>query len=128
MSDHDQLTQQLKNAKELVERRDLALKLGQNRDFKKLILEDFCVKEAARLVGQSADPVLQPQERADALSMAQSAGHLKRYLQMMVMMGNSAEREIPQIEAMLVEIANDPEGEYQELDGSLDVTYTGETE
>jgi len=104
MSDLQALEQQLKDAKELVARRDLALRLGQNHDFRKLILEDFIVTEAARLVGQSGDPALDPLQRQDALAMAQAAGHLKRYLSMMVTMGNTAENSIQEIEAMLTEI------------------------
>lgn len=103
MSELQALEQQLKDSKELVARRDLALRLSQNRDFQKLILEDFIVTEAARLVAQSADPALDPLQRADALSMAQAAGHLKRYLSMMVRMGNNAEDDIRQIEEAIAE-------------------------
>lgn len=109
MSQLQALEQQLKDAKELVARRDLALRLGQNRDFQKLILEDFIVTEAARLVGQSADPALDPHQRADALNMAQAAGHLKRYLSMMVRMGNTAEEDVPQIEAAIAEARSEGE-------------------
>lgn len=104
MSELQGLEKQLQDAKELVARRDMALKLGQNRDFRKLILEDFVVKEAARLVAQSADPALDPLQRADALGMAQAAGHLKRYLSMMVTMGDTAERDIVQLEAMISDV------------------------
>lgn len=95
------LNEQLKNAREQVARRDMALKLSTNREFKKLILEDFIVQDAARLVAESADPAMDPQQRADALSMAQAGGHLKRYLQLMCIMGNNAERDIEDIEAAI---------------------------
>lgn len=107
MSQIEALEQQLKDAKELVARRDLALRLGQNRDFRKLILEDFIITEASRLVAQSADPVLSAKEQQDALNMAQAGGHLKRYLSMMVMMGNSAESSIPDIEQALIEVRSE---------------------
>ncbi len=97
------LEQQLMDTKELIERRNLAIKLSSNRDFRKLILEDFCVTEAARLVGQSADPSLDPVQRVDALNMAQAAGHLKRYLSMMILMGNTAERSLTDLEDALAD-------------------------
>jgi hypothetical protein len=86
-----------------MERRDLALKLSNNRDFRKLILEDFCKEEASRLVAQSADPALDEKQQRDALSMAQAAGHLKRYLSMMIRMGDTAERSIGDLEEALAE-------------------------
>lgn len=109
MSEHAQLEQQLKNAKELVARRDLALRLSQNHDFRKLILEDFILTESARLVAQSADPALDDKMQKDAMSMAQAGGHLKRYLSMMVRMGDTAEDDIVQIEATMAELRQEGE-------------------
>jgi hypothetical protein len=106
MSDIQGLEQGIKDAEELIGRRQMALKLSDNRDFRKLILEDFCVTEAARLVQLSADPALDASQRQDALSMAQATGHLKRYLSMMIQMGYTAERELPQMQAALDELRN----------------------
>lgn len=92
-----------KNALELMGRRDLALKLGNIPEFKKMILEDFCEKEAARLIGLSADPALTVQQRADALAMGQAAGHLRRYLSTTIRMGNIAENELREIEEAMDE-------------------------
>lgn len=94
---------QLERNKELIDRRNLALRLSNNRDFKKLIIDDFCLKEAARLVGESADPALDQQQRMDALSMAQAGGHLRRFLSMAFQMGAVAERDISEIEEALAE-------------------------
>ncbi len=77
------------------------MKLAENREFRKLILEEFMVSEAARLVGESADPVMTPQQRADALAMAQAAGHLKRYLSMIVQLANNAENAMGDLESEL---------------------------
>jgi hypothetical protein len=106
MSDIQALEQGIKDAEELIGRRQMALKLSENREFRKLILEDYMVTEAARLVQLSADPVLAANERADALAMAQATGHLKRYLSMMIQMGYTAERELPQLQAALDETRN----------------------
>jgi hypothetical protein len=116
------LEQQLANTKVLMERRDLAIKLSNNRDFRKLILEDFCVTEAARLVQQSGDPALDVQQRADALNMAQASGHLKRYLSMMIRMGDTAEKSIPDLEDALSEARADEDAvadEAESQEGTL---------
>lgn len=98
------LEKQLADAKHLIEQRRLAQKLSENYEFRKLILDEFCTTEAARLVHMSADPAMDAQQRADALSMAQAGGHLRRYLSMMIQMANVAERDVPNIEAELAEV------------------------
>jgi hypothetical protein len=104
LSDIQDLEQGIKDAEILIGRRRMALKLSENLEFRKLILEDYCVTEAARLVQLSADPIMPHNERADALAMAQATGHLKRYLSMMVQMGAHSERELPQLQAQLDEM------------------------
>lgn len=98
-----QLEQQLQDAKYLVERRDMALKLSGNREFRKLILDDYLVTEAARLIGGSGDPNLTVQQRADMVEMAKATGHFKRFLSVIVTMGNTAANELPHIEEALGE-------------------------
>lgn len=110
MSEVFALEQQLKDSKELIERRTMALRLSENVDFRKLILDEFCLKEAARYVHTSADPAMGDRERADALAIAQASGHLKRYLSVVVQMGAHAERTLPELEAEL-EQARLEEGE-----------------
>ena len=97
MSNVSDLEQQLKNAKVLVAQRALALKLSKNPDFRKLILEEFMVNEAARYVAVSCDPSLNAVQRADALALAQAGGHLKRWLSVQMQMGYTAENDIPRI-------------------------------
>ena len=97
---------QLADQKTLVEMRDAVQRLVKNRDFKKVILDSFCLTEAARYVQESADPLLPAANRADALAMAQASGHLKRFLTVVIAMGNAAanqqsalEREIDEARA-----------------------------
>lgn len=104
MSDIQDLEHHIKENEELVERKAMALRLYDNRDFKKLFVEGYFTTEAARLVQLSADPSLDTHQRADALNMAQATGHMKRYLSMMVQMGNHAERELPHARAELDEL------------------------
>jgi hypothetical protein len=97
------LEKQLRDSKQLVERRQMALRLSENPDFRKLILEGFCLHDAARYVQESADPFLGVHERADALNMAQASGHLKRFLSVSVQMGAHAERTLPELEEAIEE-------------------------
>jgi len=99
----DALEDQLKDAKTLVKRRDAAVRLASNRDFKSLILDEFCVQECARYAQNSANPALNASDRADSLAIAQAAGHLRRYLSVVVQMGAVAEKEIGQIEEAIDE-------------------------
>ena len=103
MSEVALLEKQLADTKTLVDRRTIAQRLAANGDFRKLILEEFCVNECARYAQASADPALSANERADALAIAQSAGHLRRFLSVVIQMGNSAENTIADIEAALEE-------------------------
>lgn len=122
MSSVQDLEDHRKKAKELVELRNSALRLHNNRDFRKLILDYFCVQECSRYAHASADPSLDAAARADALALAQAAGHLKRFLSVVVQMGHNAERDITQIDETIEELRlgedqdYDLDGEYSEVD------------
>ena len=94
MKQVEALEEQLKNEKLRVERRDAILRLSKNADFRKLIIEDFCRNECARYTHESGDPSLSAEQRADALNIAQAAGHLKRFLNVNITMGDVADRTI----------------------------------
>jgi hypothetical protein len=80
------------------------LKLSNNPEFRALILDGFCKDECARYTHLSADPNLAQESRADALAVAQAAGHLKRWINAIVAMGNNAERHLPEQHAELAEL------------------------
>lgn len=111
----------LKNA---VDNRASALKLSNNREFRKLILEEFCEKECARYAQNSGNPALDEASRKDCLSMAQAAGHLKRWLSVQVQMGDQAEREIMDIDVALEEARLEEEsgdaGDFGDYTGEAD--------
>ncbi len=100
----DGLENQLEKEKQLLSRRRMALRLADNPDFKQLILREFMVEESARYVHTSCDPAVSPENRADALALAQAAGHLKRYLSVVVQMGARAENEVPNIEEAIEQL------------------------
>jgi hypothetical protein len=104
------LEQQYADAKVLIERRQMALRLNQNHDFRKLILDGFCLHDAARYVQSSQDPALSADQRADSLNMAQASGHLRRFLSVSITMGFHAEQTLHELETAIVE-ARSEEGE-----------------
>lgn len=97
------LEQQKRDFQTAIENRKIATRLVNNRDFKKLILEEFCVQECARYAQTSADPNLDAASRADALALAQAAGHLRRYLNVVDRMGYHAETSMAELELELTE-------------------------
>lgn len=111
MSEVTALENQLEGIKELTERRERALRLSNNADFKKLILDEFCTAECARYAQASADPALKENERADALAMAQAAGHLRRFLSVTVQMGHQAESQMVDLENALAEARAEEDAE-----------------
>lgn len=103
MSQVNQLETQRRENDKAIELRELAIKLSTNREFKKLILDGFCLEDCARYVQLSADPSLNAEQRADALGLAQAAGHLRRYLSMLIAQGNRAEHQNAELDAVLDE-------------------------
>lgn len=100
----ENLEKQIEDLKKNVDRREMALRLANNPDFRKLILEGFCQVEAAAYVQTSCDPALGDRERADALAIAQASGHLKRWLSVQVSMGYQASLTIKDCEAAIEEL------------------------
>lgn len=95
---------EIEKYQELVARKDQVLKLMSNKDFEEFILKYFCVEECARYVCASVDTNLGEDERRDALAVAQSAAHLKRFLNITLKMGEDAEQAIKATEEELVEL------------------------
>ena len=115
MSEVSQLEAQLAAGIEAKAKREIALKLYHNPEFKKLILQEYCVDECARYAQASADPALTAEQRADSLAMAQAAGHLRRFLSVVVTKGNQAERLEEELEQSILE-ARQEETEDQGVD------------
>ena len=110
MSDVTEIEAQIADLKELVQRKDLALRLEKVPEFKELILDGFCEKDCARFARNSGDPSIEPENRADSLAMAQAAGHLRRWLSMTVRQGLMAEQEIAEGQEALAELRAAGEG------------------
>jgi hypothetical protein len=110
----NELEHQRKDLKARVELRDAALKLSSNRDFRKLILDEFLEKEAARNIRLSTDPAMDERQQADCIRAAQASGYLKRFLSYIMQSGAQAESDIRDIDEAIAEARaeEDQEGSY----------------
>lgn len=98
------LEQHIREQKQIAELADVAVRLNDNPDFRKLILDGFCLTEAARYVQCSGDPAMGKEERQDALNMAQASGHLKRFMSVTILMGNEADKSILDAQRQIEEL------------------------
>ena len=87
----------------LRDRRAKIERLLMNKDFKEMILHGFCRDDAARYIQEAGDPLLDDRQRADAMAIAMSSGHLKRYLAITMQMGATAVSSIAEADEALVE-------------------------
>lgn len=84
--------------------RDAIHRLTSNRDFRKVIDQEYLVTNCARLVGQAADLSHTREEREDALELAKGAGVLKNWLSITIRIGDMSEQELREFEANAEEI------------------------
>lgn len=100
-----QLQEQRKMCVNQVERRDVILKLSENKDYKRIIRDEFMVEDCARYTQNSVNVAIRdPEERAHSLAMAQAAGYLKQYLSVAILQGNTAEETIIAIDSALEDL------------------------
>jgi len=105
------LEHEIKGTKQIIEHGKEVTKLVSNSLFRKVILEEFCTKQCARYVQESGDPLLDANQRADALAMAQSAGHLRRWLDLAIRMGDASDGRLSELEQELDYMRSQPEDE-----------------
>ena len=103
MTELEALNKQKEENKLLMQYRDMAARLYENPDFKSLVLDYWCNTECARYAQVSGDPNIPEQNRKDALAMAQAAGHFKRFLNVVTLMGNRAEAEMEELEQAVID-------------------------
>lgn len=109
--DIEQIEISIEHARELVERKNLAIQLADVPAFKKLILEGYFKDEAARLAHLLSDPSLPKEHREFVANDINGPGALKRYMQTIVRMGEQAERDIADAELELDELRAEEEAE-----------------
>lgn len=111
MNDIEKAQNQIEGLKNQIEMAEVCDRLMQNPDFKKLILRYFCVEECARYVQVSGDGNQNDRVRADAMAIAQAAGHLKRFLDVTVKLGEMAKESIKDTEEYITELRQQAESE-----------------
>jgi 1,2-phenylacetyl-CoA epoxidase catalytic subunit len=98
-----QLEDLLADQQTLIARAERLERLQKNADFKALINKNYMIDECAAFARASADPSLPADSRADALALAQAAGHLQRWFNVVFRMGEHARSQKADIEAALDE-------------------------
>lgn len=94
MSQIQEVELSIEQAKGLIARKDQALKLTDNKDFKALVLQGYFVDEAARLALLSSDPMLDAEARADVMQGVLALGYFKRYITGIIHFGRMAEKDL----------------------------------
>lgn len=94
MSQIQEVELSIEQAKGLIARKDQALKLTDNKDFKALVLQGYFVDEAARLALLSSDPMLDAEQRADVMQGILALGYFKRYMSGIIQFGRMAEGDL----------------------------------
>jgi len=103
MSDIAEIELSIEAAKDLVSRKEQALRLANNRDFKKLVLDGYVKDEAVRLTGLSADPNMK-NHQDDIFDAIKGISLFRQYMQNIVTIGKVAENELLEQEQVLEEI------------------------
>jgi len=113
MSDTHELEATLEDLREIVARKNAAIKLESNREYKKLILDGLFKEEAARLVSISAEPSM-VREAELIMESIRAISHFQQYMRSVIQMGTVAENNLAEHMEMLEEMraeeaANDGE-------------------
>jgi len=102
MSEVENIELSIEDARKLVARKDAALKLATNREFKQLILNDYYVDEAVRLTSCLGQPQMKNFE-AEIVGDLKAIASLRQYFQTIITMGRNAESELVEAQELLEE-------------------------
>lgn len=98
MSDTQDLTQHKEQLLQGISLKNAVLKLSENADFNKIIIEGFCKNYMLDQLEASINPIIDVSARDSALRMAQAGGLLTQYLRLLVASGVAMENELKNIE------------------------------
>lgn len=98
------ITRQLDGAKAAQKKLAALERLAKNKDFKELVLQDYCINESARLVHASIDPTFDTENQKKFLVMAQACGGIILWLAAQETLLNTQAGQISDLEAMLEEM------------------------
>jgi hypothetical protein len=100
-----QLEQNIEASKKLIETNTALQRLFENRDFKKVILENYFKDESVRLVHLKASPTMQTEQHQKAILGSMDAiGALLQYFTIIEQQARLARRSIDEDEATRDEI------------------------
>lgn len=88
----------------VVDMRDKIIRLYANPDFRAVFLQEYMVTEVARFMETAGNPNVPPAQRADALQQAYAPGCLKRWLDARLMMGDTAQEQLEEIDDEIIEM------------------------
>jgi hypothetical protein len=107
----EQIDREVAGLKTVADRREEALRLLNNRDFQSLIMQYYCVTEAARLAQMAGQLGVSKLDQDAAMDMAKATGHLKRFLDVIVKQGDQAVAQLAQYNEEYNQLISDGEGE-----------------
>lgn len=101
----EQIEMSIQQAKEAKDMMEAVMRLSDNKDFKKVIHDDYFEKYAARLVLLKSDPSMQDErQQRDVDNSIIAVGYFRQYLSSLIQLGRQAEREILDAEQAKEEI------------------------
>jgi len=98
MSELQELEQQRIQYIQAIERLDMLVKLKSNKEWQHLIEQGFMSLDCARYIHASVDSAISKEQREDALRIAQAAGYLNKYLEVMESQGRYAKNRMIELE------------------------------
>lgn len=117
-----QIAVSIEQAESIVKTRDQIQKLFNNKLFKEIIVEGYFKDEAARLASIYNSPQLDEKQNKEVHDQFAAIGSLRRYLNIKVMMGDSAETELAdhkQVQEELNSMATDEDVEGEGLESYI---------
>lgn len=100
----ESVTRQLDGAKAAQKKLAAMERLAKNKDFKELVLQDYCINESARLVHASIAPNFSAEDQKKFLVMAQACGGILLWMTAQETLLNTQANQISELEAMLEEM------------------------
>ncbi|QEG09298.1 hypothetical protein HYP93_gp59 [Stenotrophomonas phage Pokken] len=106
----ESLTRQLDGAKTAAKKLAAMERLFKNKDFKELILQDYCINEASRLIHASINPQFDAENQRKFVVMAQACGGILLWATAQESMLATQAGQIAEIEEALEELRQEDQG------------------
>lgn len=111
ISPAEQLANEKATCEAVIEDQDAMLRLLENKDFLKIIDKGFMEVNVIRQADMAADPNVSEEIQRNCASAILASGHLKRYLNAINNMGNTARAALERVNQEIDELLELPEGE-----------------